>query len=140
MAAYAVWFIMALVLLGLEMATGTFYMLVLSVAVASGGVAALAGFEPHLQLAIAAVAGVFGIIILNRIKKVRPAHAANIGMDIGQPVRVVTWNADGTARVQYRGAEWDAEAELPDTPRDATLYIKALHGSKLILTQHKPKS
>jgi membrane protein implicated in regulation of membrane protease activity len=123
MAAYAVWFIMALVLLGLEMATGTFYMLVLSVAVASGGVAALAG-----------------IIILNRIKKVRPAHAANIGMDIGQPVRVVTWNADGTARVQYRGAEWDAEAELPDTPRDATLYIKALHGSKLILTQHKPKS
>ncbi len=140
MALYAVWFIMALVLLGLEMTTGTFYMLVVAAALAIGGVAALLGLEPHVQLAIAAVAGIVGIVVLNRIRKARPAQAPGIGMDIGQPVRVVSWNADGTARVHYRGAEWDAEPESSDTPHDATLYIKALHGSKLILTQHKPKS
>ena len=41
MAVYIYWFLLALVLLGLEMATGTFYLLVLSLAMAIGGFAAL---------------------------------------------------------------------------------------------------
>ncbi len=139
MTSYATWFVMALALLGVEIAIGTFYMLVLSLAFAVGGLAALAGFEPHVQMAIAAVAGVIGIVILNRVRKAHPARVPGVDIDVGQPVRVVVWNADGTARVQYRGAEWDAEPESPNTPHDTQLYIKATHGSKLILTQHKPK-
>ncbi len=137
MAHYTLWFMLALALLGVEMATGTFYMLVLSGAVALGGVAALAGWELHTQLSLAGIAGVAGIVMLRRLRKSHPADAANIGIDIGQPVRVVSWNEDGTARVQYRGAEWDAEPESTHTPHEATLYIKAMQGSKLILTHHK---
>jgi hypothetical protein len=45
---------------------------------------------------------------------------------------------DGTLRVAYRGAEWDAELKSADTPQDQPLYIHAMHGSKLILSHHKP--
>lgn len=136
---YIYWFVLALVLLGVEMATGTFYILVLSIAVALGGVAALAGFEPVMQMALTGVAAITGTVILRRMKGARPQAANSNNLDIGQTVKVVAWNADGAARVQYRGAEWDAELESADTPRDASLYIKAMQGSKLILTQHKPK-
>ncbi len=138
MTQYALWFIMALVLLGLEMATGTFYILVIALAACIGGVAALAGAEPYLQFAVSGVASIAGIALLRRTKKAHPG-AAGMDLDIGQRVHVVSWGPNGTARVLYRGAEWDAEPESPDTPRDVALYIKALHGSKLILTQLKPK-
>jgi membrane protein implicated in regulation of membrane protease activity len=138
MASYIYWFMLALLLLGLEMATGTFYMLVLSLAVALGGVAALAGMELAMQLTLVGVAAVAGTVILRRTRSARPDAASNSSLDIGQPVQVVAWNADGTARVHYRGADWDAELESGDMPREGVLYIKATQGSKLILTQHKP--
>lgn len=136
---YIYWFILALVLLGLEMATGTFYFLVLSIAAAIGGILALAGLGLALQYSLAGLIAVAGTVILRRMKGARPQATGGNNLDIGQPVRVVTWNADGTARVQYRGAEWDAEPESAGIARDAALYIKAMQGSKLILTQHKPK-
>jgi membrane protein implicated in regulation of membrane protease activity len=138
MAPYIYWFMLALLLLGLEMATGTFYMLVLSLAAGLGGVVALAGLELALQLTLAGAAAVVGTVILRRMRSARPDEKGNPGFDIGQPVQVVAWHDDGTARVRYRGADWDAEPESGDMPRDATLYIKATQGSKLILTQHKP--
>jgi len=138
MEAYVYWFILAVILLGVEMATLTFYFLLLSVAVALGGIAALAGLGLAIQFLLAGAVAVGGTLWLRHAKKAR-RQEQDIGLDIGQAVRVVTWNADGTARVAYRGAEWDAELESPDMARDATLYIKLMQGSKLILTQHKPK-
>jgi membrane protein implicated in regulation of membrane protease activity len=58
-------------------------------------------------------------------------------LDIGQPVRVIKWNSNGSARVTYRGAEWDAEAESADTPHEGALYIAAVRGSALVLTHRK---
>ncbi len=136
---YIYWFILALVLLGMEMATGTFYFLVLAVAAGLGGVFALAGLGHVYVYGLSGTISVAGTLILRHTKGRRPHAADSNSLDIGQPVRVVSWNADGTARVQYRGAEWDAEPESADTAREATLYIKATQGSKLILTQHKPK-
>ena len=57
--------------------------------------------------------------------------------NIGQSVRVISWLEDGIARVHYRGTEWDAELESSSVPRDGVLYIKAIQGSKLILTRYK---
>ena len=59
-------------------------------------------------------------------------------LDIGQTVRVETWNADGTARVNYRGTTWDAELATPDVPHAATMYIVATRGSRLILSDRRP--
>jgi membrane protein implicated in regulation of membrane protease activity len=138
MAAYIYWFMLALVLLGLEMTSGTFYMLVLSMAVALGGVAALAGLGLVWQLSLAGAAAVIGTLILRQSRITRPADAKNDSFDIGQPVQVIAWNENGTARVHYRGAEWDALPEGAVTSPDAAFYIKAVQGSKLILTQQKP--
>ena len=53
-------------------------------------------------------------------------------------MRVEIWNADGTARVNYRGSTWDAELATPEVPRAATLYIVATRGSRLILSDRRP--
>jgi len=138
MESYIYWFVLALVLLGLEMATGTFYMLVLALALGAGGVAALLGVSVPWQLAFSAVAGIIGTLLVSRMRSVRGrAAAVSQSLDIGQYVKVITWREDGSARVFYRGAEWDAEPESAEMVRDGVFYIKAIHGSKLILTQHK---
>ena len=137
MATYVYWFLLALVLLAMEMATGTFYLLVLSVALAVGGVAALLNASMPWQLTLSALAVIAGTIIVRRWKTTQPGDKANADMDAGQPVQVLKWNENGMARVSYRGAEWDAEPEQADMPRDGTLYIKAIRGSRLILTHRK---
>ena len=138
MAVYVYWFLLALVLLGVEMATGTFYLLVLSVAMAIGGAAALLGAGLPAQLAVAAVAGVLGIVILRRWRGGRAGDAASQSFDTGQPVRILNWHEDGTVRVYYRGAEWDAEPENADPVREGKFYIKEIRGSILVLTRRKP--
>ncbi|HUX89388.1 MAG TPA: NfeD family protein [Gallionellaceae bacterium] len=137
MAIYVFWFLLALVLLGLEMATGTFYLLMLSLAMAVGGAAALLGCGPPAQLALAALAGVAGIVLLRRWKGGRSRDAASQSLDTGQVVKVLTWHDDGTARVYYRGAEWDAELDANVTAHGGYLYIKDIRGSVLVLTDHK---
>lgn len=134
---YIYWFLLALSLLIFEIVTGTFYMLVLSLAVAIGGVTAWLGLGFPLQLFLCATAGILGIVLLRRLKTATPADTSSQNLDIGQPVQVIAWRESGTARVHYRGAQWDAEPESADTPHSATMYIRAIRGSVLILTQHK---
>ena len=128
---YVYWFSIAAVLLMVEMATGTFYMLILSLAFGAGGVAAVAGLNMPVQMLLGALVGIVGIFFLRRVKT--PAQITQ-SLDIGQTIYVVAWHEDGTARVRYRGTEWDAELETPNLPHKDTLYIKEIHGSKLILT------
>ncbi len=139
MAPYIYWFMLAFGLLALEMATGTFYMLMLAVALAIGGVAALLGLGQPMQITLTALAGIIGTVILRRMKSARPTDAASQSLDTGQPVQLIAWREDGSARVHYRGAEWDAEPEFAGMPREGALYIKAIRGSKLVLTQQKPQ-
>lgn len=138
MATYHYWLLLAFVVLGLEMATGTFYLLVVSVAMAVAGLAARLGASLALQLILCALALVAGIFILRLWKKSRHNESYGVSLDIGQPVQILNWHEDGTARVEYRGAEWDAEPEYGDMPRKGPFYIKQMHGSSLILTQQKP--
>ena len=134
---YIYWFLLALILLGLEMVTGTFYLLMVAIAMAVGGLAALLGMGIAWQLVLGAVTVVAGTITLRRWKSGQATESPNASLDIGQPVRVIKWRDNGTARVFYRGAEWDAEPESADTPHDETLYIAAMHGSGLVLTHRK---
>lgn len=139
MAIYVSWFLFALVLLGMEMATGTFYLLMLAIAMAVGGTAALLGLGLPAQLVLAALAGIVGMVLLRRWKGGRASGAANESLDTGQPVRVLTWREDGTVRVFYRGAEWDAKLEAADAGHEEPLCIKEIRGSVLILTHRKPR-
>lgn len=140
MAPYVYWFLLALGLVILELATGTFYMLVLALALAIGGVAALFGLSESIQFTLSAVAGVVGTLILQRVRRAKSAHEPNQSLDIGQLVQNVSWRKDGSARVFYRGTEWDAEPEHKDTPHEGPFYIKELRGSTLIITHRKPQA
>ena len=140
MQSYVVWFLLAFALLGLEMMSGTFYMVVFSLAAAAGGVMAYLQVSSTLQLVAAGLVGVIGTWGLRtwRAANSDKDNTADQNLDIGHPVQVEAWRDDGTARVQYRGSQWDAELESADTPRTGPLYIKHRRGSLLILTQHKP--
>ncbi|MDP1871841.1 MAG: NfeD family protein [Gallionella sp.] len=129
------WFLLALILLALEMATGTFYMLVLSVAMAVAGFAAMLSVSLAWQFALCALAVMSGLGILRVLKA--PFMPDQSSMDVGQPVEVLVWHDNGSARVFYRGAEWDAELASADLPHQGTFYISAVQGATLILTHQK---
>ena len=139
MSIHVYWFLLALILLGLEMASGTFYLLVVSIAMAVGGAAAYHGLSLVWQLMLCAITVIAGAIILRYWKGARVNELASASLDIGQPVKVIKWHENGKARVFYRGAEWDAELKSSDMTRTDTLYIAAVHGSSLVLTDHKTK-
>jgi len=140
MAPYIYWFLLALGLVMLELVTGTFYMLVLALALGIGGLAALLGWSEPTQYTLSALAGVIGTLVLQYTRRGKARPASTQDLDIGQPVQGVTWNQDGTGRALYRGTEWNAEPESADLSREGPLYIKALRGSTLILTNRKPEA
>ena len=133
-----IWWICAAILIGAELLSGTFYLLAIGIAVALGGAAAWAGASVPIQFGIAGVLGVALTIAAHRWRLSRAMPPQQAHLDVGQAVQVETWKDDGTARVHYRGSTWDAELESPAVPRAATLYIVAMRGSLLILSDRRP--
>ena len=132
------WWIAAAILIGTELVTGTFYLLAIGIAMALGGVAAALGAVVALQFGIAGILGVALTIVAHRWRLARATPAPQQSLDVGQAVHVQTWNADGTARVAYRGSTWDAELAAPNVPRNEMLYIVATRGSVLVLSDRRP--
>jgi len=132
------WGIVAALLIGAELLTGTFYLLAIGIAAALGGVAALLGASEPLQFAVAGVLGVILTIVAHRWRLAHAAPPQQPPLDVGQAVRVQRWNPDGTARVAYRGSDWDAELAAPDTARAETMYIVATRANVLVLSDRKP--
>src|SRR5689334_10058151 len=114
---------MAAVLVGVELATGTFYLLAVGAAFAIGGFVAWAGLEAWIQFAVAAGLSIVGVTLAHRWRQSRAQPPPMPGLDVGQTVRVIEWRDNGTARVQYRGSQWDAELASADTPREDTMVI-----------------
>jgi membrane protein implicated in regulation of membrane protease activity len=137
MALHWIWWIAAARLIGAELVTGTYYLFALGVASALGGLAAFAGFGVEGQFTIAGVLGVLGTIAAHRwrAKHTPPEQPP---LDIGQAVEVREWRDDGTLRVAYRGSEWDAELDSPVASREKPLYIVAMRGSLLVLSDRRP--
>jgi membrane protein implicated in regulation of membrane protease activity len=136
MAAYWVWWALAVILVGAELMTGTFYLLAVGVAFVVGGLAAWLGASPPVQLIIGGVLTVAGTIAAHRwrLRRVLPPPAP---LDLGQSVRVLEWKDDGSARVNYRGTQWDAEPAAPGAPRAETMYIVGTRGSTLLIADRR---
>jgi membrane protein implicated in regulation of membrane protease activity len=133
MIAYGMWWVAAAALIAAELLTGTFYLLVVGVAVACGGIAAWLGWSAANQWFTASILGVVGVTALEWWKRSRGGTPRQPGLDVGQLVHVQSWGPNRTARVRYRGSTWDAELATPDTPQAETMYIAAMRGSVLIL-------
>jgi membrane protein implicated in regulation of membrane protease activity len=138
MGGHWIWWIAAAVLVGAELVTGTFYLLAVGIAAAIGGVAAWLGVGVPLQFLIAGGCGVVLTIAAHQWRLRQAPPAPQVALDVGQAVHVLTWNPDGTARVDHRGTQWDAELASPGTPRAETLYIVATRGSVLVLSDRRP--
>ena len=133
MSSYIAWWITAALLVGVELATGTFYLLAIGAACVVGGIAAWLGFEAWVQFGVAAIASLAGMTFAHSWRQRRADAPQMPGLDIGQTVKVIEWRDNGAARVQYRGSFWDAELATPTTPRQETMVIQALRGSTLLL-------
>lgn len=132
------WFIAAGVVLVLELFTGTFYLLMMSIGIAVGGIAALSGLGGPLQAITAAVAGTVATLLLRRTRFARryitPAQQdPNVNMDIGQTLTVAAWQ-DGKARVMYRGALWDVILAAGAIAVPGVFTIREIRGSCLIVS------
>lgn len=138
MSAYALWWIAAAALIAAELLTGTFYLLVVGIALACGGITAWVGWSAANQWLTAGILGVAGVVLLWQWRRGGGAAPRQLGLDVGQMVRVQAWGPGRTARVSYRGSTWDAELASPETPQGETMYIAATRGSVLILAADRP--
>jgi len=130
---YAIWWILAAVLVGVELVSGTFYLLVYGTAAAAAGLGAWLGAGMVAQLLTAAVIGVAGTLVLRRWKRGTDRPEFNVQeMDIGQTVQLESWQGD-RGQVKYRGALWDAEAESAGVDSMRPLVIRAIRGNTLVL-------
>ena len=133
MQAHMWWWILAAVLVGVELTSGTFYLMVYGVAAAVAGVAAWLGAGMVVQLLTAAVIAVAGTLALRHWKRSTEHPESSVqDMDIGQPVHIDSWQ-DGRGKVKYRGALWDAEAESDAVDTARPLHIRAIKGNTLVL-------
>ncbi|MFI0545297.1 MAG: NfeD family protein [Brachymonas sp.] len=130
------WWTAAIVLAVAEMATGTFYLLVIACAAAFSGLLAWLGLSELVQLAAASVSTVLGIVCIQLYKKRCARQAPKLGnnLDIGQTVEVLVWvGNEGRARVDYRGTQWDARLDDLSLERGERMRIIGAEGSTFIL-------
>lgn len=134
------WAIGGLVLVIVELLTGTFYLLMLALAAFGAAAAAWLGYELPIQALVAAAAagvGCYGVHVYrarNRAVKMAP-------IDAGMPASFESWLDAGArlARVRYRGASWEARVEgLEAIEPGATVYVLAADGNTLRVAKNKP--
>ena len=138
MADFWIWWILAALLVGLELATGTFYLLAVGIAFLFGGLVAWAGASLPIQMVVGGVLSGVALVVAHHWRKRVTKGGPMPSIDRGQSVRVREWNPDGTARVEYRGTQWNAELAASDTTRASTMYIVGTRGSTLVLSDRRP--
>lgn len=138
MADSTLWWIITGVLVALELATGTFYLLMLAIGAAAGAVAAHWGLGHSGQMTSAAVVGglaVFACYLARRRRPGDPSPRADraVNLDVGEIIQIDQWAADGTAAVRYRGAQWTAVYRGGTPPQSGRHRVIELEGSRLLV-------
>ena len=134
-----VWWLLAVGAVALELVTGTFYLLMLAIGLIAGALAAGMGLVLTGQMLFAAAIGGGAVAAWHwRSSKSPPPKPANanpdVHLDIGQAIHVVRWNADGTANVHFRGAQWTAIAADPaQASQPGNFRIKEMVGNRLVI-------
>jgi membrane protein implicated in regulation of membrane protease activity len=139
-----VWWVLAGLAVAVELSTGTFYLLMLALGMAAGALASHFGFGVPQQIVAAAVVG-GGATALWRWRRSQQAPTApaaqnrDVNLDIGERVHVLQWTADRTARVQYRGSQWEARL-APGAPANGGEHVvSAVEGNWLVLAPAAPR-
>lgn len=136
------WWILALILVGLELTTGTVYLLMIALGLLAAGLVAHFDYDLTLQLLGASIVAVAGCLLVKRWHasknttkntNLQAQRNQDVQIDIGNVVTVQEWEADGITTVQYRGAQWTAKIETGHTTSTGAHRIVAIQGNALIL-------
>jgi len=136
--AATVWWVAAGLAVAAELATGTFYLLMFALGLAAAAIAAHLGLSTSLQIAVGAVIAGLATAVWHWRRASHPQSAPaasnrDVNLDIGERVQVTAWNADRTARVQYRGAQWTARLLPGAESRAGEHRVAAVEGNWLVL-------
>lgn len=140
MAQWTIWWVLAGIVIALELVTGTFYLLMLSIGLAAAAIAAHLGATSTVQMVVAAVVGGGAIVGWRSYKLKQPAAAPasanrDVNLDIGETVSVESWGPDGTSSVHYRGAKWAVSLVPGASPTPGQHRIVEVVGSQLIVSK-----
>jgi membrane protein implicated in regulation of membrane protease activity len=135
-----VWAVAGLVLVIVEVMTGTFYLLMLGIAAFGAALAAWLGWEFPVQAIVAVILAAIGCYGVHLYREKNRAQQMP-SIDAGMPASFENWLDAGTrlARVRYRGASWDARVEGAEALEPgATVYVLAADGSTLRVAKTRP--
>jgi membrane protein implicated in regulation of membrane protease activity len=135
-----VWAVIGLVLVIVEVMTGTFYLLMLGVAAFGAALAAWLGLGFSAQSIVAAVVSAVGCYGVH-VYRAKNSAQQMAPIDAGMPASFESWLDAGArlARVRYRGASWDARVEGGEAVEPgATVYVLAAEGNTLRVAKNKP--
>ncbi|TDM06582.1 MAG: hypothetical protein C4K60_18870 [Ideonella sp. MAG2] len=136
--AATLWWAAAGLLVLAELATGTFYLLMLALGLVGAAVAAHAGLGLSAQLLLAALVG-GGAVMAWRQRRQRsaaplaPSANPDLQLDVGGRVVVDQWTADARSTVNYRGSAWGARAADGVALSTGPHVIVAVEGNVLVL-------
>jgi membrane protein implicated in regulation of membrane protease activity len=138
MAESTIWWLLAGTAIGIELVTGTFYLLMLSVGLGAAAIAAHAGASFTVQIVVAASVGAGTVLAWRRYKQSTPSSPpassnSDVNLDIGGTVHVDTWDANGSANVKYRGANWEVLSASMGPLTAGTHQIVEVVGSRLVV-------
>ena len=133
------WWVAAGIAVAAELATGTFYLLMIALGLAAGAVATHLGFGVNTQVIAAALIGGGATAFWHWRRYNQPQSAParenrDVNLDIGERVNVVEWGADRTARVQYRGSAWTARLAPGVAAAPGEHLVSAVEGNWLVLS------
>ena len=132
------WWVAAGAAVAIELVTGTFYLLMISLGLAAGAIAAHLGLSSGSQVVTAALVGGGATALWHWQRFMQPRSAParenrDVNLDIGERVNVAAWADDRSARVQYRGSSWTARLAAAEPAAPGLHRIVAVEGNWLVL-------
>ena len=132
------WWLLSGAIVVAELLTGTFYLLMLALGTAAAALAAHVGAGLALQIVTAAVTGGAAVVALHTLRRKRPGDPSaradrSVNLDVGETVLIENWNADGTATIKYRGAQWTAIHRPGVQPSTGMHRVAELVGNRLLV-------
>ena len=137
------WWVAAGIVVAVELATGTIYLLMIAFGLSAAAVAAHLGLSGTAQVVTAALVG-GGATAAWHWKRSREPQTPpveqnrDVNLDIGAHVHVAEWATDGTTRVTYRGSGWPARLARGAAAMVGEHRIVAVEGNWLVLAPLGP--
>jgi membrane protein implicated in regulation of membrane protease activity len=133
-----VWWIVTGVLVAVELATGSFYLLMLALGSAAAAVAAHLGMTLNMQLLTAALVGAGAVAAWHLKRRNAPAGLAaaedrDVNLDIGETVVVDEWDAHASGHTQYRGSRWAVRYIGTGRPAPGSFVIRRVESNRLFV-------